>query len=148
MAVLVDNLQKKVIVPAELLLLLDEIGVFLLQMEDYPPASEISIVLADNRFIQELNASYRGHDTPTDVLSFCLQDDSLGKNSDYILGDVVISMEKAREQAQDFGHSLTREVAFLTAHGILHLMGYNHDTFEAEGVMKEKQDRVMAQFKL
>lgn len=148
MAVLVNNIQQKVIVPAELLLLLEEIGVFLLQIEDYPPASEVSIMLTDNSYIRKLNSAYRGYDSPTDVLSFCLQDDTLGKNGDYILGDVVISMEKAKEQAWDYGHSLQREVAFLAVHGILHLMGYNHDTLESEEVMKEKQNKVMTQFKL
>ncbi len=148
MAVLVDNIQRKVIVPAELLLLLEGVGVFLLQTEGYPPESEISIVLADNQFIRELNSTYRGSDLPTDVLSFCLQDEPPGEKGDYILGDVVVSVEKAGEQALDFGHSLRREVAFLAAHGILHLMGYNHDTCAAEGAMKEKQDKVMRHFKL
>jgi len=148
MAVMVDNLQRKVIVPAELSLLLKRISVFLLQMEGYPPQREIRIALVDNRFIQKLNSNYRGYDLPTDVLSFNLREDFPGNNNDYMLGDVVVSMEKAEEQSREFGHSLRREVAFLTAHGILHLMGYDHDTPEGERVMKERQDRVMAHFRL
>lgn len=146
MAIIIDNIQEKVIVPAELFLLLQNIGEYILQTEDYPPASEVSIILADNSYLQELNFTYRGIDSPTDVLSFCLQDDLPGQGDDYILGDVVISMERAREQALEYGHSLQREIAFLAVHGMLHLIGYDHETLEAEGVMKKKQDEVLKHF--
>lgn len=148
MAIIVNNLQEKVVVPAELLTLLEEIGSFLLRMEGYPAKSEVSIVLVDNSYIQELNLTYRGYDSPTDVLSFCLQNGMSLQDDDHILGDVIISMEKAEEQARDFGHSFAREVAFLTVHGILHLTGYNHDTVESEMEMNEKQKIVLERFKL
>ncbi|NLX91962.1 MAG: rRNA maturation RNase YbeY [Firmicutes bacterium] len=148
MAIIVDNRQGKVVVPAELLLLLEKIGEFILQSEGYPPTSEVSIVLTDNSYIQELNFTYRGLDSPTDVLSFCLRDDVPEQCDDHILGDVVISMERAREQAREYGHSLRRELAFLAVHGMLHLVGYDHETLEAEEVMKKKQDTVLKHFAL
>ncbi len=148
MAVMVNNLQEKVVVPAELFKLIEEISAFLLRMEGYPAESEVSIVLVDNSYIRELNLTYRGYDSPTDVLSFCLQNGMALQDDDHILGDVIISMEKATEQARDFGHSFTREVAFLAVHGILHLTGYNHDTLESEMEMKEKQKMVLEHFKL
>ena len=146
MAVLVNNIQEKVIVPAELLTLLEETGEFVLRMEGFPAASEVSIVLVDNSYIQELNSTYRGYDSPTDVLSFCLQDNMTGEESDQILGDVFISMEKAKEQAREYGQTLKREVAFLAVHGILHLIGYNHETPDTEEEMKRKQHMVMDHF--
>jgi len=148
MAMLVNNIQEKVVVPAELTKLLEEVGEFVLRMEGYPVESEVSIVLVDNSYIRELNLTYRGYDSPTDVLSFCLSDGLTGQENDQILGDVVISMEKAKEQAREYGQTLEREVAFLALHGILHLIGYNHDTLESEAEMKEKQDFVLKHFKL
>ena len=174
MPVLVCGLQEDEIIPVDLAALLEEIGAFVLQMEGYPPESEISIVLVDNNYIRELNLAYRGLDSPTDVLSFPLCDsacddalsapeawdenDETGMlwpgdektlnepGEDNILGDVVISLEKAQEQALNFGHSLRREVAFLAVHGILHLVGYDHLNEAAEKEMTAKQDYVMERF--
>ena len=116
--------------------------------------AEISLTLVDNEAIREINNEQRGIDRATDVLSFpMLEFDEDGNclDADYemdgdlvVLGDIVISMERAREQAEEYGHSMKREVAFLTAHSMLHLLGYDHvDDPEGERIMFEKQENVL-----
>lgn len=113
---------------------------------------EVSITLTDNEYIHKLNKEYRNIDNPTDVLSFAFADsdepeiipDDEVENTDYeMLGDIIISIEKAEEQAQEFGHSLKRELSFLTAHGMLHLLGYDHMEEEERQEMEEEQRYVM-----
>ena len=116
-------------------------------------AAEISVTFVDNKKIHELNKQYRHKDAPTDVLSF-----PMGENGVYdinhdtgakILGDIVISMEKAVEQAERFDHSLDREVGYLTAHSVLHLLGYDHERGGIDRVrMREKEEQVMTQLGL
>ena len=94
--------------------------------------AEVSVTFTDNEKIHALNLSHRGKDSATDVLSFPLfEKESFpaeGDEQEYIaIGDIVISLEKAKEQAQDFGHSIEREIAFLTVHSVLHLVGYDHE---------------------
>lgn len=115
--------------------------------------AQISITLVDNEAIRSINSEQRGVDKATDVLSFpMLEFDEMGNadgayemDGDYVvLGDIVISMERAKEQSEEFGHSFTREIAFLTAHSMLHLLGYDHvDDAEGEKVMCEKQEKVL-----
>ena len=111
--------------------------------------AEISFTFTDNEGIREINRDYRNIDRPTDVLSFPMLefcDDETDveyetENGLVLLGDIVISIERAKEQAQEFGHSLRRELAFLTAHSMLHLLGYDHvDDPVGEKMMIEKQD--------
>lgn len=147
MPVMVNNIQDKVEIPEDFFTLLEEIGNFLLRLEGRSLMCELSIILVDNSYIQELNLTYRGYDAPTDVLSFNLQDD-IDEEGERVLGDVVVSAEKAQEQAQTFGHTLKEEIAFLCVHGILHLLGYDHETDEAEQEMNEKQELVLKKFKL
>ncbi|MEW5921702.1 MAG: rRNA maturation RNase YbeY [Bacillota bacterium] len=148
MAVLVNNLQDEIPVPMDLISLLEKIGTFVLRLEGVGTQGEVSIVLVDNSYIHELNLTYRGKDAPTDVLAFNLQDGCAAAEEDDLLGDVVISLEKATEQSRALGHSLKREVAFLAVHGILHLLGYDHDSDAAEQEMKEKQEMVLHRFGL
>ena len=98
----------------------------------------------DNQQIHELNLQYRGVDRPTDVLSFPLMDFS-GESDEPVvsLGDIVISLEKAQEQADEYGHSFEREVAFLTVHSMLHLLGYDHMEEDEERDMRARQRTVM-----
>ena len=114
--------------------------------------AEISFTFTDNEGIREINRDYRNIDSPTDVLSFpMLEFDDDETEAEYeiedglvLLGDIVISIERAKEQAQEFGHSLRRELAFLTAHSMLHLLGYDHvDDPVGEKMMMEKQDRAL-----
>ncbi len=148
MAVLVNNLQDEIPVSVELISLLEKIGAFALRLEGVGPQGEVSIVLVDNSHIHELNLTYRGKDSTTDVLAFNLQDSCTNSDEDTLLGDVVISLEKAAEQGSALGHSLKREVAFLAVHGILHLLDYDHDSDAAEQEMKEKQEMILNNFNL
>lgn len=108
---------------------------------------EVSVTLVDDKVIQELNRRYREVDRPTDVLSFPMEDDFPFPDeteSVPLLGDVVISVERAVAQAQEYGHSLEREVGFLATHGFLHLLGYDHDDAEAETRMFSRQEEVLS----
>ncbi len=109
--------------------------------------SEVSVTLTNNDYIHTLNRTYRGIDRPTDVLSFALNESEEpsieGGPEINVLGDLIISVERAREQAEEYGHSLRREMAFLTVHGMLHLLGYDHME-EADRVeMEQEQKYVM-----
>lgn len=108
--------------------------------------AEVSIIFADNLSIRELNKEYRGIDRPTDVLSFPLEENIAALDSSDLLalGDIVISLERAFEQAQEFGHSFKREVAFLCIHSMLHLLGYDHELGEAEDKdMRQRQREII-----
>ena len=115
---------------------------------DFHEDCEISVTFTDNEGIRTLNARYRGLDRATDVLSFPLFDDD-GMDAhveDFgcMLGDVVLSLEKARAQAEEFGHSFEREVVFLTVHSILHLLGYDHETGEEDETdMRRRQSEIV-----
>lgn len=115
--------------------------------------AQISFTFTDNESIREINREYRGIDKPTDVLSFPMiefdgevdAEFETDANGTVLLGDIVISLERAREQAEELGHSLRREVAFLTAHSMLHLLGYDHvDDKEGERQMIEKQNAALS----
>ncbi len=130
-----------------------------LDYEACPYEAQVSVVLTDNARIQEINAEFRQIDRPTDVLSFPLVDyetpaefagleDAEGEYFDpdtgeLMLGDIVISVEKVTEQAEKYGHSEKRELAFLTAHSMLHLMGYDHMEEEERVVMERKQAEIL-----
>ncbi len=115
--------------------------------------AQISVTLVDNDAIREINREQRDIDRATDVLSFPMLEFDVDGNADgeyemdgdfVILGDIVISMERAREQSEELGHSFLREVAFLTAHSMLHLLGYDHiDDKEGEEIMCTKQEKVL-----
>ena len=113
--------------------------------------TEISVLLVDNATIRELNRDYRAKDAPTDVLSFPLEEERedeaepavIGGPSARMLGDIVISVDKVEEQAEKYGHSQTRELAFLTAHSMLHLFGYDHMEDGERLVMEEKQKEIL-----
>ena len=104
--------------------------------------SEVSVTFTDNEGIRAINREYREKDTPTDVLSFPLFEE--GADGTRMLGDIVISLEKCRAQAQEFGHSFERECAFLTVHSTLHLLGYDHVNSEAEDIdMRKRQTAIV-----
>ena len=145
-----ENEQEKLPVTYKLKMLVREAVEATLDLENYQNTAEVSITFTDNESIHKLNAKYRGVDRPTDVLSFPLFDYE-GTSEEppvdemmNMLGDIVISLERAGEQAEEFGHSFEREVAFLTAHSMLHLLGYDHELGEEEDrEMREKQNIVM-----
>ncbi|MGM9849763.1 MAG: rRNA maturation RNase YbeY [Bacilli bacterium] len=108
---------------------------------------EFSVIIVDNKRIHEINKEYRGIDRPTDVISFALEDNEEIKFDNYrVLGDIYISIDKVREQAKEYGHSEKRELAFLTVHGFLHLLGYDHMKPEEEKIMFAKQEEILDGF--
>ncbi|MDY2907111.1 MAG: rRNA maturation RNase YbeY [Eubacteriales bacterium] len=117
-----------------------------LDFEDFGRRAEVSVTFTDNEGIHALNREYRNVDRPTDVLSFPLSD---GEDYDtdgdaVLLGDIVISLERAQTQAEEYGHSFEREVAFLTVHSMLHLLGYDHETSpDDERDMFARQDEIL-----
>lgn len=110
---------------------------------------EVSVTLTNNDYIHQLNRKYRQIDRPTDVLSFALnesEEPDIENGPDInVLGDIILSVERAEEQAADYGHSLRREIAFLTVHGMLHLLGYDHMEEADRLEMEEEQRYVMEQ---
>ena len=107
-----------------------------------------NLIIVDNNYIHELNKTYRGIDRETDVITFALEDeDTLVMPSDErILGDVYISIDRAKQQAQEYGHSLLRELSFLAVHGFYHLLGYDHQTKQDEEIMFQKQEEVLEEY--
>ena len=117
-----------------------------LEYEGFGADTELSVTFTDNEGIRAINAEYRGIDAPTDVLSFPLTDYEgvdfpVADEPESSLGDIVISLERASEQAEEFGHSFDREVAFLTVHSMLHLLGYDHVNSEEEDAEMRRRQR-------
>ena len=151
--VYITNQQKAVKIPSGLRLLIRKCCHAVLEMENFGKPAEVSVTFVDNAAIAELNNQYRNKPMPTDVLSFPLgvdgQYDIDENNGCKMLGDIVISMERAMEQANLYGHSLQREVAFLTVHSMLHLLGYDHENGGLEAVrMREREEAVLQQLGL
>ncbi|TCO80039.1 rRNA maturation RNase YbeY [Marinisporobacter balticus] len=116
-----------------------------LEKEGVSKDIEISISFVNNDEIHVLNRNYRGVDRPTDVLSFPQYENIHEIIEPTVLGDIVISLEKAKAQAASFGHSFEREVLFLIVHSMFHLFGYDHDTEENTKVMRKKEEDVLQQ---
>lgn len=125
-----------------------------LEYEEFTDDSEISLTFVDNESIRELNSTSRGKDSATDVLSFpMLETEDDGTLIIYdedivdgkvLLGDIVISAERAKEQSEEYGHSLVREMCFLAVHSVLHLLGYDHErSDEEEKIQFEKQEEIL-----
>ena len=103
------------------------------------------LIIVDNDYIHELNKTYRKIDRETDVITFALEDEDtlVVAGEERILGDIYISIDQAKKQAKEYGHSLLRELSFLAVHGFYHLLGYDHQTPEEEKVMFSKQEEVL-----
>ena len=144
--VLIKNDQKKIKMTPDLRRLVKRAVLAVLDFEDFGRRAEVSVTFTDNEGIHALNREYRNVDRPTDVLSFPLSD---GEDYDtdgdaVLLGDIVISLERAQTQAEEYGHSFEREVACLTVHSMLHLLGYDHETSpEDERDMFARQDEIL-----
>lgn len=137
----VDNRQNTAEITYELNNLIEKVIMESLKVEGLSSEVEVSISFVDNEEIKELNRAYRGVDKSTDVLSFPLDDDIIVPIP--LLGDIIISMETAIEQAADFGHSLDREIGYLIAHSMFHLMGYDHMDEDGKNIMRSKEKQVM-----
>ncbi|MEG2769701.1 MAG: rRNA maturation RNase YbeY [Oscillospiraceae bacterium] len=146
--VYISNNQTVVKVPSGIRILIRRCCNAVLEMEKFEKSAEVSVTFVDNEEIKKLNTQYREKPNETDVLSF-----PLGENGVYdvnnetgasMLGDVIISLEKAVEQAATYGHSLQREVAFLTVHSMYHLLGYDHEQGGLQAVkMREKEEQTL-----
>lgn len=143
-----SNEQEKMAPPEDIEHLIEICTAAALEEEGIDDTAEVSVTLVDNEGIRELNKEHRDIDRETDVLSFPLGDDDgyeVDPDNDAImLGDIVISLEKAAQQAQEYGHSYKREVAFLITHSLFHLLGYDHvNSEEEEKEMFGKQEKVL-----
>lgn len=147
MELYIDNRQEKIQVSQEVNELIEKVAREVLIFEQETLDCEISVSLVDNEEIRELNRDYRNKDSETDVLSFPMDDEFLMEGP-ILLGDIIISVEKALEQANDFGHSVEREIAYLTAHSMLHLLGYDHMQEEEKSIMRSKEKEIMKRLKI
>ena len=145
--VIISNRQNAVKIPTGIRLLVRRCCNAALRLENFSEDAEISVSFVDNDEIRQLNKQHRNIDAATDVLSFPLGENGVYDHNDSgaaMLGDIVISMPKAVEQAELYGHSLQREVGYLTAHSMFHLLGYDHVNGGVEAVhMREKEETVM-----
>ncbi|MGM7684469.1 rRNA maturation RNase YbeY [Cytobacillus sp. Hm23] len=134
--------------------LVEDILQFVATRENIDDGAELSITFVSNKRIQEINREYRNKDQPTDVISFAMEEmgedeiEITGIELPVVLGDIIISTTKAKEQAEEYGHSFDRELAFLSVHGLLHLLGYDHETEEEEVIMFTKQKELLEQYGL
>ena len=144
MEIILDDRQDKIKVEQELLEKIHDIVVECLYYEGYDDNYEVSLSFVDNEEIHELNREYRGVDRATDVLSFPLLTDEFDiEVEEESLGDIVISLERALEQSEEYTHSFEREVCFLVCHSMFHLLGYDHDTEENTKDMRKREEAVL-----
>lgn len=146
--VIIKDKQKQVKIPTGIRMLVRRCCNAVLQQEQFEGPAEVDVTFVDGEEIRRLNKEYRNKDAETDVLSFPLGENGVyDKNPETgasMLGDVVISMPRAVEQAKEYGHTLQREVAYLTTHSVLHLLGYDHVEGGIEAVrMREKEELIM-----
>ncbi|MHB8917102.1 MAG: rRNA maturation RNase YbeY [Desulfocucumaceae bacterium] len=145
MAVLISSQPEEALLDGELEALIQKVVLAVLDQEGYRESAEVSVLLTDDRYIRDLNRDYRGKDLVTDVLSFAQHEGDAMPDSgeEDILGDVVISLQAARRQGEEYGHGFLREVAYLAAHGALHLLGYDHQDGEKRAVMRKKEEAAL-----
>ncbi len=147
MDILFDNRQDVVTIEEEVYSALERAIEEVLKVENRTTDYEVSVTFVDNDEIRELNRLYRGVDKETDVLSFPMEEGEMIFCGN-MLGDIVISAEKALEQSKEYGHSLLREIVYLAVHSMFHLLGYDHMTEEDKEVMRAKEKEVMRNLKI
>jgi len=148
MGVSLNDRQHKIMLTEELFSAMELITDRALHEEGIPATAEVSLLLCDNAAIQAMNAQWRNKNMVTDVLSFPLLEE-IGKWSELpgdelLLGDIVISTERAAEQAREYGHSLERELLYLFTHGLLHLLGYNHQEKQDKLDMRDREEKLLS----
>ena len=128
MPVIITNQQEEMAIPTDWEGKINTVVEICLAEEEIDAKAEIGLMFVDNAQIREMNHTYRDKDSATDVLSFPMYeaDEAIDDEEEILLGDIVISLERAAEQAEEYGHSLEREVMYLLVHGLLHLAGYDH----------------------
>lgn len=151
MEIAVNNVQEKFKLPPDYESLVEKCVSRVYETEGLSGEYEVGITITDDEGIRRLNRDYRDIDAPTDVLSFSLlehieeEPEILEEGGEEILmlGDIVVSVEAVERQAGEYGHSVTRELCFLVVHGMLHLLGYDHQTPESEQIMKSRQKKIL-----
>lgn len=146
MELIIDNRQNKMEVNEYVIEKIKDIILECLDYEGYEDDYEVSLSFVDNKEIHELNKTYRGIDRPTDVLSFPMLsfDDEFDiELEEESLGDIVISLERAFEQSEEYNHSFEREICFLVCHSMFHLLGYDHDNEENTKEMRQKEEYIL-----
>lgn len=127
---------------------------FAAKKENIEDGSEVSVTFVSNERIWEINREYRDKDAPTDVISFAMEElgegeiEMIGADMPRVLGDIIISVERTREQAEEYGHSFMRELGFLAVHGFLHLLGFDHMTEDDEKEMFTLQKEILDEYGL
>lgn len=161
----VENNQDKIEVSEELIKKIKEVINFALKEEDVNIKTEISVLLVDNEEIREINNQTRNIDRATDVLSFPMLDfedkkvykevykdekfdDSYFDGEDLVLGDMVLSLERAKEQSEEFNHSFEREVFYLIVHSVLHLLGYDHMEEDEKAIMRKREEEILGSLEI
>ena len=154
MVLMIDILDETGQVTVEQQELVSKLLEFAAIQEEVKEGSEVSITFVDNERIHEINKEYRQKDAPTDVISFAMEEMGEGeieiKGSDepVVLGDIIISIDRTKEQANEYGHSYERELGFLAVHGFLHLLGYDHMNEDDEKVMFSRQRELLEKYGL
>ena len=160
-----DNRQNLVEINEELSSTIDEIIDYALKEEQVLVPYEVSVIYIDNEGIREINEDTRGIDRATDVLSFPMleydnkkvfKDCYVGyefsqidlNEGNLVLGDIVLSLERAKEQSEEFGHSFQREVCYLIIHSVLHLLGYDHMEEDDKRIMREREEEILSKFEI
>lgn len=156
----VDNRQEKIKIDEEFQNKLEEVINFALKEEEVTVPAEISMLFVDNEEIREINNDTRGIDRATDVLSFPMLDyedkkvfkemykdkefnETFMDGEELVLGDIVLSLERALEQSEEYNHSFTREACYLVVHSVLHLLGYDHMEDEEKKVMRKREEEIL-----
>lgn len=151
---MIDSLDETNELTSDQMIEIERLIKFSTEKENILEQSEVSITYVSNERIQEINREYRDKDTPTDVISFAMEElgegevELIGEEMPRVLGDIIISVQRAREQAEEYGHSFMRELGFLAVHGLLHLLGYDHMNKEEEEVMFSRQKDILNEFGL
>ncbi|CCF05908.1 rRNA maturation RNase YbeY [Bacillus velezensis] len=154
MGLLIDIVDETNSVSADALQEVEKLLQFAAEKEGVQDQAEVSVTIVTNEEIRRINRDYRGKDTPTDVISFALEEEGedeveiVGADMPPVLGDIIISADRTKEQAEEYGHSFMRELGFLAVHGFLHLLGYDHMTKEEEEEMFSKQKDLLDEYGL
>ncbi|KAA9026348.1 rRNA maturation RNase YbeY [Niallia endozanthoxylica] len=154
MSIIIDFIDETSELSEKDLDMVEKLLMFAAEKEGIEENSELSVTFVTNERIQEINRDYRDKDRPTDVISFAMEElgegemPLVGGDMPRVLGDIIISLAKAREQAEEYGHSFIRELGFLAVHGFLHLLGYDHETEEDEKKMFSRQKDILDEFGL
>ncbi|MBA5715836.1 rRNA maturation RNase YbeY [Bacillus subtilis] len=149
MSLLIDIVDETGSVSEEMLKEVENLLQFAAEREGVQDQAEVSVTIVSNDDIHQINKEYRGKDAPTDVISFALEEEGegeveiVGAEMPPVLGDIIISADRTREQAEEYNHSFKRELGFLAVHGFLHLLGYDHMTKEEEEEMFTKQKELL-----